>query len=53
MSYPLFLTNKIANISAKIKDMFTHETLSKTTKPVYVMPERLRQFNMITIQDAT
>ena len=53
MSSSLVFTNKIANISAKIKDMITHGTLPKTTKPVHAMPECLRQFDMITVQDAT
>ena len=33
--------------------MIAHWTLLKTTKPMHAMPERLRQFDMITVQDAT
>ena len=49
-----FFTNKIVNISAKIRDMIAHGTLLKmTTKPVHAMPECLGLFDVITVQEAT
>ena len=52
--FSTFFTNKIANISAKIRGMIAHGALLKmTTKPVHAMPECLTLFDVITVQEAT